>query len=165
MKTLKIAVLFFMAALIVSCGKKEEQKAETQVPAEPEVYQPKSQKIVVSLETAETYAYFDTPKAEAAEAVDVFYGETEYSQPTTIRYSYANGDELVYEIPQEFGLWKNQNRRFRVVSDADQTVWVQGQTKQGKFHEFVFYGDPKNNGKKIKPNSYRNLPNGEIVYR
>ena len=79
-------------------------------------------------------------------------------------YVYPNGDTFTYVI-NNFFVWPNQNGRDRIITDGDCTVWIQGQTKGGKFYEFVFYGDPKHNGSKIKPNSYRNLPAGEIKYR
>ena len=59
--------------------------------------------------------------------------------------------EYTYIIPETFGLWKNEAGKLRVVTDENYTVWVQGQTKKGKFHEFIFYADPKFNGTIINP--------------
>lgn len=160
-------MLFCMcAAVLASCSKKEEAVAEPQEPQEEVVYQPVHKSVTVDLKTAPVYSYnkapFDVP---AASVVVTYDRKLPYAQPVIVKFSYANGDSFTYTIPAEFGLWKNEAGRFRVISDDKCTVWVQGQTKNGKFHEFVFYGDPRYNGGKIKPNSYRNLPAGEIRYR
>ncbi|MCM1323329.1 MAG: hypothetical protein NC218_04140 [Acetobacter sp.] len=156
-----------IASLLASCG--EEKKVEPTPAPEPvkeEVYQPQHQSTVVDLKAAKKYQYFNAPTTTPATSVVVNYNEkTPYAAPIEVKFSYENGDTYTYTIPAEFGLWKNQAGKFRVVSDNECTVWIQGQEKRGKFHEFVFYGDPKHNGTKIKPNSYRNLPAGEIRYR
>ena len=63
-----------------------------------------------------------------------------------------------------FIYWKNERGRFRVVIDHETTVWLQGQTKTGQLHEFVFYGNYHYNCEKISPNSYINHPTGVIEY-
>ena len=163
MKTIKILALCAIACMLaVSCGKKKEVPVVEE--AQPEVYQPRHEHIVVDLNNIQTYNYHNAPAAEAATSVAVNYDEKILYQPVKIKYGYANGDTYTYVISDQFGLWENEAGRLRVVSDNEGTVWLQGQTKAGKFCEFVFYGDPKYNGKKIKPNSYRNLPAGEIKY-
>jgi hypothetical protein len=77
-----------------------------------------------------------------------------YVKPIEVKYSYKNGDTYTYVIPSTFALWQNEAGKLRVVVDRENTVWLQGQTKSGKFHELIFYGNPKFNGTKIKPNSY-----------
>lgn len=162
MKTIKLFALCAMVCMLaVSCGKKKEV---TESAPKVEQYQPKHEKAVVDLKNIKSYNYFNAPMATAAKSVVVTYDPEVLYQPITIKYGYENGDTYTYTIPVEFGLWENEAGRLRVVSDAEGTVWLQGQTKAGKFCEFVFYGNPKYNGKKIKPNSYRNLPAGEIVY-
>lgn len=158
--------MIIMVGMLASCGKKKvEETVVTEAPKQ-EVYKPVSKSSTVDLKTAKKYDYRNAPMNSRAASVSVDYDQkTPYAKPITIKFSYANGDSYVYTIPAEFGLWKNEAGRFRVVADNNCTVWIQGQTKSGKFHEFIFYGDPKYNGKKIKPNSYRNLPAGEIVYR
>lgn len=158
---IKMALCIMVVALAaVSCKKKEEAPAQE---PEKEVYTPKHSLELVDLAKLKTYNYVQAPVQEAALSVVVKYSETELYAPIKIKYTYANGDTYTYML-EGFGLWENENGRLRVVADKT-TVWLQGQTKAGKFCEFVFYGDPKNNGKKITPNSYRNLPAGEIVYR
>lgn len=165
----KIAVIlpmFIVAGLFASCN--NDKTEETPVPETPvqEVYQPVHKSSAVDLSTAQKYDYRNAPMDAPATGVTVSYDQKKpYTQPITVKYTYANGDSYTYTIPAEFGLWKNQAGKFRVVIDQDHTVWLQGQTKKGKFHEFVFYGDPKYNGTKVKPNSYRNPPAGEIKYR
>ena len=164
MKAIKLFALCAMVCMLaVSCGKKKEATPVVQEP-KVEQYQPKHGRATVDLENIKTYNYYNAPMAAAAKSVVVTYDPKVLYQPITIKYSYENGDTYTYDIPVTFGLWANENGRLRVVSDAEGTVWLQGQTKAGKFCEFVFYGNPKYNGKKIKPNSYRNLPAGEIVY-
>lgn len=163
----KIFVMFAIASILASCGGKKQQE-ETVAPEPPkqEVYQPKHQTETIDLKTAKKYDYRNAPTASPATSVVVKYDpKTPYAQPIEVTYTYENGDTFTYVIPAEFGLWKNQSGKFRVISDDACTVWLQGQTKKGKFHEFVLPGDPKYNGVKIKPNSYRNLPSGEIKYR
>ena len=144
-------------ALLSSC--KKEQKVVEEVaaptPVEKVVYQPKHQTTTIELKGLKSYAYFNAPNSEAAKSVKVNYNDKKpYSAPIEVIYSYANGDTYKYVIPETFGLWENENGKTRVLVDKENTVWLQGQSKSGKFQEFVFYGDPKNNGKKIKPNSY-----------
>lgn len=156
-----------IASLLASCGEeKKPEPAPAPEPVKEEVYQPIHQSAAIDLKTAKKYDYRNAPTAAPAASVVVNYDPKKpYTQPIEVKYTYANGDTYTYTIPAEFGLWKNQSGKFRVVSDKECTVWLQGQEKNGKFHEFVFYGDPKYNGTKIKPNSYRNLPAGEIRYR
>lgn len=154
-------------SMLASCSQKSEP-VETVVlePPKQEVYQPKHQSATIDLNTAKKYDYRNAPLDVPATSVVVNYDpKVPYAKPIEVVYSYANGDTFTFMIPADFGLWKNSAGRFRVISDAEGTVWLQGQTKSGKFHEFVFYGNPEYNGTKIKPNSYRNLPAGEIKYR
>lgn len=164
---MKQFIMFCMcAAVLASCSEKKEPVVEPQEPQKEVVYQPVHRTMTVDLKTASKYGYYNAPNDVPATAVVVTYDQKlPYAQPVVVKFSYANGDSFTYTIPAEFGLWKNEAGRFRVISDDACTVWVQGQTKNGKFHEFVFYGDPRYNGGKIKPNSYRNLPAGEIRYR
>lgn len=163
---MKVIAMLVIAVTVASCNKKEESvPVPVQEPVK-EVYQPVHQKQDIDLKKVRKYNYFQAPTAQPAKSVTVDYDQkTPYARPITVKYSYANGDTYTFIIPAEFGLWKNQAGKFRVVSDAEGTVWLQGQSKKGRFMEFVFYGDPKYNGKKIKPNSYRNPPAGEIKYR
>lgn len=158
-----------IASLFASCS--EEKKVPTpSAPAETapveEVYQPKHDAQTVDLKIAKKYQYFTAPTSEPATSVVINYNQKRpYVDPVEVKFNYANGDTYTYTIPATFGLRKNQAGKFRVISDNECTVWIQGQEKNGRFHEFVFYGDPKYNGTKIKPNSYRNHPAGEIRYR
>lgn len=152
--------IMVVAFAAVSCKQKEAPVQE----AKPEVYVPKHVVEHVDLNNIKTYNYINAPAGAAAISVVVNYRTDKLYEPIEIKYSYKNGDTRTYIVPKEFGLWENEAGRLRVVAD-NTTVWLQGQTKAGKFCEFVFYGDPKHNGKKITPNSYRNLPAGEIVYR
>lgn len=161
-----LALCATVCMLATSCDKKKEAPAPAPEPVVEEVYQPQHTSVTVDLKTIKKYNYTAAPEGQAATSVVVNYDQKKpYAQPVEIKFSYANGDTRTYVIPADFGLWKNQAGRFRVVSDNSCTVWLQGQTKKGKFCEFVFYGDPQYNGTKIKPNSYRNLPAGEIKYR
>ena len=165
MKNFIILCTFIAVALsVTSCKQKQEPVPTIQEPVA-EVYQPVHTEKVVDLASANRYMYFSAPTGIAAKSVTVAYNnKTPYAAPIVITYSYENGDTYTYTIPTEFGLWENELGRLRVVSDNQNTVWLQGQTKKGKFHEFVFYGDPRHNGKKIKPNSYINHPYGVIKY-
>lgn len=149
-------------------GCKEEKKVEQPVlieePAPVVPYEAKHTSSTIDLKGAKTYQYVNAPNREAAVSVSVEFPQVSYSQPIEVKYTYSNGDTHTYIIPSEFGIWRNEANRLRVVKDKDNTVWVQGQTKSGKFHEFIFYGNPKFNGTKIKPNSYLNHPNGLILY-
>lgn len=163
------AVLCVVLICFFTCCK-EEKKVESPVvveePAPVEVYQPKHQSSTIDLSSVKKYEYVSSPTQSPATSVTVDYDpKTPYAKPIEVKYTYANGDTYTYIIPKEFGLWKNEAGRFRVVADNECTVWLQGQTKKGKFHEFIFYGDPQFNGKKIKPNSYLNHPTGLIKYR
>ncbi|MBE6454495.1 MAG: hypothetical protein E7017_06425 [Alphaproteobacteria bacterium] len=165
MKTFQIFAMFAMLVMLASCAdKKKEEPVVTPAPPPVEVYQPKHQTTAIDLNTVKKYEYFNSPTSAPATSVEVKYNATPYTEPIVVRYTYSNGDTYTYEIPKNFGIWKNEAGKLRVVKDADCTVWIQGQTKQGKFHELTFYGNPKYNGTKIKPNSYRNLPAGEIKY-
>lgn len=153
-----------IASMFASCGDKEKKVETTPVPepVKEEVYQPQHQTKDIDLKTVKKYNYFAAPVAAPAASVVVNYDQKKpYAQPVEVKYTYANGDTYTYTIPADFGLWKNTAGKFRVITDNEGTVWMQGQTKKGKFCEFVFYGDPKHNGSKIKPNSYKN----EIRYR
>jgi len=171
MKTIfKIIAMCVLIVSVCSCQNKK-QEPEVVVPPPPapveEVeYQPQHLSSVVDLAAAKKYEYFNAPRNEAAVFVELLYNDKiAYAHPISIRFHYAKGDTYTYTIPSEFGLRTNENGKFRILSDNEHTVWIQGQTKRGKFHEFVFYGDPKYNGSKIKPNSYRNHPSGEIKYK
>ncbi len=163
----KISAMVAIVGMCVSCSEKKEENVPVEPAAPQEVaYQPVHQTSDVDLAKASKYTYFAAPMSAAATGVTVDCDKkVPYGQPIVVKFSYANGDTYTYTIPKDFGLWKNSAGRFRVITDDKCTVWLQGQTKSGKFHEFVFFGDPKFNGTKIKPNSYRNLPAGEIVYR
>ena len=150
--------------IVFSCKEQKQESEPVQAPVV-EVYQPAYFDYMVALTNAKTYAYFNAPCDMAAKTVKVSYdAKTPYAEPIVIKYTYSNGDTHTYTISKDFGLWANELGRLRVVIDEYNTVWLQGQTKKGKFHEFVFYGDPKFNGKKIKPNSYTNHPVGVINY-
>ncbi len=169
MKTfVKCFAVFAVAGMLASCNKENKAPETAPEPVAPkaEAYQPVHQSSTVDLKSARKYAYFNAPTPTAAASVDVLYDrKAPYVQPVVVKYTYANGDTYTYTVPAEFGLWRNEAGRLRVVIDDKATVWLQGQTKGGKFHELIFYGDPQFNGKKIKPNTYRNLPAGEIKYR
>lgn len=169
MKTfVKSLAVFAVAGMFASCDKENKESETAPVPEPPKVeaYQPVHSSTTVDMKKIKKYAYFNAPMSTAAVSVQVLYDQNApYVQPITVKYSYANGDTHTYTVPAEFGLWRNEAGRLRVVSDDKGTVWMQGQTKNGSFHELIFYGDPQFNGKKIKPNSYRNLPAGEIKYR
>ena len=165
MKNFIILFTFIAVALsVTSCKQKQEPTPTIQEPVV-EVYQPVHNGKIVDLAIANRYTYFPAPTGSTAKSVKVDYdNKTPYATPIVITYSYGNGDTYTYTIPNEFGLWENELGRLRVVVDDQNTVWLQGQTKNGKFHEFVFYGDPRFNGKKIKPNSYLNHHYGVIKY-
>jgi hypothetical protein len=169
-KSLFLALCVSVFAIsIASC--KEEKKVKTtppvvEEPKAPEVYTPVNQSVNVDVNTSSTYVYYPAPTNQVANSVRIDYDEkTPYAKPIIITYTYDNADTYTYIIPQEFGLWENEAGKLRVISDEECTVWLQGQTKDGKFHEFIFYGNPKFNGRKIKPNSYLNHPSGLIKYR
>lgn len=163
---MKKIILFMLCAcvLFVSCKQKKADEVVVSTP-EPEVYQPTHLLKTVDYKLTKTYNYFAAPLNVAAKEVEVNYDVREpYTKPIEVVYVYPNGDTFTY-ILKDFGIWTNENNRHRVLTDKNCTVWIQGQTKSGQFREFVFYGNPQYNGKKISPNSYRNLPEGEIVYR
>ena len=165
MKNFIISLAFIAIALsVVSCKQKQEPAPVITEPVV-EVYQPVHTSQTIDLSSAGKYTYFAAPLNDVAQSVKVSYDtQTPYAKPIVIVYTYSNGDTYTYTIPQDFGLWNNEYGRLRVVIDKENTVWLQGQSKKGKFHEFVFYGNPKFNGKKIKPNSYHNHPEGIIKY-
>jgi uncharacterized protein YxeA len=156
----KIIILLTLCALIVgsfTACKKEKKAEEIPTPPAPveKVYTPKHQSTTVELKGLKTYAYFNSPAQEVATSVAVNYSKkAPYVKPIEVKYSYKNGDTYTYVIPSTFALWQNEAGKLRVVVDRENTVWLQGQTKSGKFHELIFYGNPKFNGTKIKPNSY-----------
>ena len=165
MKKFQIFAMFAMLVMLASCAeKKKEEPVVTPTPPPVEVYQPKHKTTDVDLSAVKKYEYFNAPTTASAVSVEVKYNTTPYVEPIEVKYAYSNGDTFTYVIPKNFGIWANEIGNLRVVKDADCTVWIQGQTKQGKFHEFIFFGNPKYNGTKIKPNSYRNPPVGEIKY-
>jgi hypothetical protein len=152
-----LALCALVMCLMASCKNEapKEESAPVEKPAVEEVYQPKHQSQTIDFKGLATYTYFKAPMATTAKTVTVNYNpKVVYEQPIVIKYTYENGDTYTYVIPKTFGLWKNENGKFRVVVDKQNTVWLQGQTSAGKFHELIFYGAPKNNEKKIKPNSY-----------
>lgn len=157
-------LLAFMCLLTVSC---KDKKTEEVVVPEPkqEVYQPMHLNQTISYDATKTYNYFEAPNSVAAKEVTVNYDKREpYTKPIEVVYVYPKGDTFTYVL-ENFGIWTNENGMYRVIVDKNCTVWIQGQTKCGKFKEFVFYGNPKYNGTKISPNSYINLPDGYIKYR
>ena len=162
-KFIGILTVIVMVGMLASCGKKKQEV----IPETPkqEAYVPVAKSMTIDLKTAKKYDYRNAPMPTKATKVVVTYGKEPYTQPTVIKYTYANGDSYTYTVPATFGLWENENGKIRVLQNQDCTVWIQGQTKGGTFHEFVFYGDPKYNGTKVKPNSYKNLPAGEIKYQ
>lgn len=168
MKTIIRSIAFCVVTILVcACQEKKPEPAPAPVePAKKEVYQPKHQSSTVDLKSIAKYEYVNAPFNEPAISVDVTYDpKVVYKRPIMIKYKYANGDSYTYTIPSEFGLWPNEAGKLRVITDDECTVWLQGQTKKGRFHELIFYGNPKYNGKKIKPNSYLNPPSGEIKYK
>lgn len=158
MKKFSLILALFMVVMFVACNKEETKTQEQTVPQTPqkeEVYQPVHSSTVVDLKTAKKYQYFAAPSNAVANSVSVDYdAKTPYAKPIVVKYAYPNGDTYTYTVPETFGLWTNQAGKFRVVTDKENTVWIQGQEKNGKFHEFVFIGNPQHNGIKIKPNSY-----------
>ncbi len=166
-KIFNLGIIMLMAIVAcVSCKSKDKAPETAPEPPKKEVYTPVHKSTTVDLTKIKTYNYFDAPMRTAASSVAVDYDQNRpYARPITVKYRYSNGDTYTYTVPADFGLWDNEAGRLRVVIDGENTVWLQGQTKKGKFCEFVFYGNPKYNGTKVKPNSYRNLPAGEIKYR
>lgn len=167
----KIIYVLAMCGL-VSCTNDNSNKTQEVIeptptpPVEQEVYQPKHQNSVIDLKSAQKYEYVNAPYGVPAISVELSYNpKVPYAQPIIIKYKYENGDSYTYTIPAELGLRANENGKLRILSDKENTVWLQGQTKNGKFHEFIFYGNPKYNGKRIKPNSYLKSPTGDIKYR
>ena len=165
----KYIIIFSLIAMAMSVSSCQKKQAEQPV-VEPEViveeYQPVHHHQTIDLAQADRYTYFYAPIDDYAQSVNVSYNhKCAYAAPIVITYYYENGDTYTYTIPQDFGLWKNEYGRFRVVTDSECTVWLQGQTKSGKFHELVFYGNPYYDGTKITPNSYINHPKGVIGYR
>ena len=163
----KIIIVLVMACIFVSCKKKQEEVEVVPVeqPQKEEVYQPSHKKTVVNFGETIMYNYYKAPSASVASSVKVnFDANKPYTQPIEVVYSYPKGDTYTYVL-ENFGVWQNESGKYRIITDEKNTVWIQGQTKTGNFKEFVFFGDPKYNGSKIAPNSYRNLPKGEIRYR
>lgn len=156
-------VITFVAGAFVSCDNEQQTKESSDEPIVDEVsYVPVQRDSTIDLTAMKHYNYFDAPINAVASSVEVFYDKTPYSAPTKVVYTYDSGDTFTYLIPSEFGLWVNESGFFRVVTDSLMTVWMQGQTKDGKLIEFVFFGTPDLNGSKIKPNSY--FKNGKILY-
>lgn len=165
----KVIILFTLIAIalgVSSCQKKQAdcEPVPEAVPVVQE-YQPVHIERTIDLNGLKTYHYFNAPLPQTPKYVDVKYNHSEpYASPILVEYHYKNGDSFTYIIPSDFGLWENEYGRLRVIIDEQATVWMQGQTKQGKFHEFVFYGDRSFNDTKIKPNSYYKHPDGLIRY-
>lgn len=168
-KFFTLLVVAAMAGTLASCSKEKEQKSvEPVTTPEPQVeaYQPVHQSTTVDPRSSKRYAYFNAPQEVPAISVMINYDATNAAaSPIEVTYGYANGDTYTYTIPAGFYIRYNQSGQPRIIVDDQNTVWIQGQRKGDEFHEFVFYGDPKYNGTKIKPNSYRNQPGGEIKYR
>ena len=165
MKKFIILFMFIAVALgITSCKTNQPAPEATPEPVV-EVYTPVHTNTTVDIYSAKKYAYFAAPVNMVAQSVSVNYDrQIPYAKPIIIVYTYQNGDTYTYTIPKDFGLWNNEYGRLRVIVDKENTVWLQGQTRKGDFHEFIFYGNPKFNGKKIKPNSHIDHPNGIIKY-
>ena len=158
-------LLAFVCLLTVSCKDKKSEEVVVPDPPKQEVYQPNHLSKTIDFTSTKTYNYFSAPTNVVAKEVEVNYDKREsYTKPIEVVYIYPSGDTFTYVL-KDFGIWTNENGMYRVLTDKDCTVWIQGQTKSGKFREFVFYGNPKHNGKKISPNSYYNLPDGVIKYR
>lgn len=163
-KSIIMMMLAFACIVLVSCKQKTQEVPYVEPVLEDEIYEPIATWKVVDY-TSTTYNYYNAPCNIAADCVEVVYdGYDIYACPIEIEYIYQNGDTYTY-ILEDFGIWQNSEGSYRIIVDDECTVWVQGQTAAGKFYEFVFYGDPRYNGMKISPNSYRNLPAGEIKYR
>lgn len=167
-KLFNLLVVAAMAGTLVACGNKETEKTSVEpVTPKPQVeeYQPVHKSTTVDPRSSKRYAYFNAPQETAAVNVMINYDSTNTAAaPIHVTYGYANGDTYTYTIPAGFYLRCNESGRPRIIVDIYNTVWIQGQRKGDEFHEFVFYGDPQFNGVKIKPNSYRNQPAGEIKY-
>lgn len=162
-----------VVGMLASCGSKDAEKpvvAEQAKPVEKPTPPPaKHEADTVDFKKAKKYNYFNAPKAEPAKSVTVSYdAEKPYIKPVEVCFTYENGDTFKY-VFKDFGLWtdkvagkgKEKVLKARLITDADNTVWLQGQTKKGKVCEFVVYGDPKHNGQKITPSTKKN----EIKYR
>lgn len=162
-KSIIMMMLAIACIMFVSCKQKEEPVTYVEPVAE-EVYEPVHTWYTVEYPST-TYNYYCAPKDVAAECVEVIYDQADiYITPIEVVYTYENGDSYTYVL-EDFGIWKNSADMYRLIVDDDCTVWIQGQNKAGRFYEFVFYGDPQYDDLKITPNSYRNLPAGEIKYR
>jgi hypothetical protein len=119
----------------------------------------------LNLKGLNRYTYFNAPSEESAISVTVKYDtKYPYRAPIIVCYTYQNGSTYSYIIPETFGLRTNEMGRFKVIQDDELTVWMQGQTSNGRFYELVFFGNEKFNGVKIKPNSHYNHPHGMIKY-
>lgn len=172
-KVLGFLAIFAMF-VTASCNKTEEKVAEPVAPStavqEQQTVQSVATNPVVQTKALNAmklkkYNYFAAPMDQAATGVVVDY-TTPYKSDVSVKFMYADGSTYTYTIAKTYGLWANlKTGKYKVVTDDQCTVWLQGSTYSGGYHEFVFYGDPKNNGKKIKPSSFKNLPAGQIVYR
>lgn len=168
MKKIIILFAFFAIALnvITSCQKKQCNEEQT-VCEDPIVvpYQPSHIREIIDLKELNNYTYFNAPLGEPAISVNVKYDTKHpYTAPIIITYTFKLGNTYTYVIPKEFGLRTNEMGRFKIIQDEHFTVWMQGQTTNGKFYEIVLYGNEKFNGVKIKPNSHYNHPHGVIKY-
>ena len=169
MKKFIILFAFFAIALsaMTSCQKKqvvEEVQTVCEMPAVAP-YQPVHFMDTLKLKDLNCYTYFNAPTEEVPKSVTVKYDtKYPYTAPIIVCYTYQNGDTYTYIVPEEFGLRTNEIGRFKIIQDDELTVWMQGQTSNGRFYEFVFYGNEKFNSVKIKPNSHYNHPHGVIKY-
>lgn len=162
----KILLSLAVIGLLASCGNNDAEKDVAKQTTPQEVEKPTPPPVkhdvnTVDFKSMKKYNYVNAPKTVAAKSVVVNYdAKNPYAKPLEVVFTYSNGDTFKYVL-QDFALWNNQAGKPRLVADASNTVWLQGQTKNGKFCEFVFFGDPKHNGSKISPNSYKN----QIKYR
>jgi hypothetical protein len=154
-KSIIVMMLAIACICLVSCKQQKEEKVtvEKAVVVE-EVFQPRHNMQHVEY-SSETYNYYNAPYSIAASGVEIANDES-----VGVIFSYDNGDSFTFYL-EDFAIWKNSEGTPRVIVDDECTVWLQGQTRNGRFYEFVFYGDPQYNGQKITPNSYL----GEIKYR
>jgi hypothetical protein len=164
-----IAVIGMLASCSNNDAEKQVAEPTTKEVAKPTPPPAKNETDSVDFKKAKKYNYVNAPKAVAAKSVTVLYdAEKPYAKPVEVCFTYENGDTYKYVL-KDFGLWtdkvagkgKEKILKARLITDADNTVWIQGQTKKGKVCEFVFYGNPKHNGQKITPST----KNNEIKYR
>lgn len=166
-KFIIILTLFAIAFSVASCQQKQVENIEQNTGSEPVVkpYQAVHINETIDLKDLTSYTYFYAPFNKPAKDVTVKYDlKRPYAAPIIVNYTYQNGNTYTYIIPKEFGLRTNELGRLKLIQDKYNTVWMQGQTADGKFYEIVLYGDSKFNEVKIKPNSHLNHPYGVIEY-